>query len=206
MVSAAEQSVVVERCIEPEVRRELTAQGAYFMTEEESVRLGRLLYNSDGSINAEFVGISAKRLASRAGFSVDGQVELLIAEGKYALSDNPYNKEKLCPVLAYYIEDDWQNACEKCIELLFAKNGGHNGRLCDPAVCTQKAGGEGVGQYSGVAWQYGRDYGSVPGDDAWKRRDRTGYHVGECIAAESCVYPHGRGRYPGQRIYQEILR
>ena len=125
MVSAAEQSVVVERCIEPEVRRELTAQGAYFMTEEESVRLGRLLYNSDGSINAEFVGISAKRLASRAGFSVDGQVELLIAEGKYALSDNPYNKEKLCPVLAYYIEDDWQNACEKCIELLFAKNGGH---------------------------------------------------------------------------------
>ena len=125
MVSAAEQSIVVERCIEPEVRRELIAQEAYFMTEEESSRLGTLLYNVDGSINAEFVGISAKRLASRAGFSVDSQVRLLIAEGKYALSDNPYNKEKLCPVLAYYIEDDWQNACEKCIELLFSRNSGH---------------------------------------------------------------------------------
>ncbi len=125
MVSAAEQSIVVERCIEPQVRQELTAQGAYFMTEEESVRLGALLYNSDGSVNAEFVGISAKRLASRAGFSVDPKTSLLIAEEKYALSDNPYNKEKLCPVLAYYIEDDWQNACEKCIELLFSRNSGH---------------------------------------------------------------------------------
>ncbi len=125
MVSAAEQSIVVERCIEPEVRRELHAQGAYFMTEEESVRLGALLYKADGSINAEFVGISAGRLASRAGFSVDSHVKVLVAEGKYALSDNPYNKEKLCPVLAYYIEDDWRDACEKCIELLFSKNGGH---------------------------------------------------------------------------------
>ncbi len=25
--------------------------------------------------------------------------------------------EKLCPVLAYYVEDDWMHACEKCIEL-----------------------------------------------------------------------------------------
>lgn len=125
MVSAAEQSIVVERCIEPEVRCELKNQGAYFMTEEESTRLGALLYNTDGSMNAEFVGISAKRLASRAGFTVDANVQVLIAEGKYALSDNPYNRQKLCPVLAYYIEDDWKDACEKCIELLFSRNNGH---------------------------------------------------------------------------------
>lgn len=125
MVSSAEQSIVAERCIEPEVRRELVEQGAYFMTEEESVRLGKLLYKPDGSMNAEFVGISAKRLASRAGFSVEPDVKVLIAEGKYAWSDNPYNREKLCPVLAYYIEDDWRDACEKCIELLFRKNNGH---------------------------------------------------------------------------------
>lgn len=125
MVSAAEQSIVVEKCIEPQVRRELIRQGAYFMSEEESVRLGALLYNSDGGMNAEFVGISAKRLAARAGFSVEPGVKMLIAEGKYALSDNPYNREKLCPVLAYYIEDDWKDACEKCIELLFSRNNGH---------------------------------------------------------------------------------
>lgn len=125
MVSEAEQSIVVESCIEKEVRGELILQGAYFMTEEESSRLGALLYNTDGSINAEFVGIPAKRLAQRAGFSVDADTKVLVAEGRYALSDNPYNKPKLCPVLAYYIEDDWRGACEKCIELLFYRNDGH---------------------------------------------------------------------------------
>ncbi len=125
MVSAAEQSIVVERCIESQVRQELKNQGAYFMSEEESYRLGRLLYTKDGRLNAEFVGIPAQRLAMRAGFSVGSEIKVLIAEGKYALSDNPYNKQKLCPVLAYYIEDDWQDACEKCIELLFRKNSGH---------------------------------------------------------------------------------
>ena len=115
----------MERCIEPEVKKELIRQGAYFMSEQEAARLGALLYNMDGTLNAEFVGISARRLAARAGFGTDPGVTVLIAEGKYALSDQPYNREKLCPVLSYYIEDDWQDACEKCIELLFARNDGH---------------------------------------------------------------------------------
>ena len=125
VVSAAEQSVVVERCIEEEVREELIRQGAYFMSCEESERLGNLLYHPDGRMNTEFIGISAKRLATRAGFKVAENVQILIAEGSYALSDNPYNRENLCPVLSYYIEDDWQGACEKCIELLFYKQNAH---------------------------------------------------------------------------------
>ena len=125
IVSAAEQSIVVEHCIEADVRKELIAQGAYFMSRQESMRLGDLLYRPDGKMNAEFIGISAKRLAARAGFKVDKNVRLLIAEGSYALSDNPYNRENLSPVLSYYIEDDWQGACEKCIELLFHKQNAH---------------------------------------------------------------------------------
>ena len=37
----------------------------------------------------------------------------------------PYSREKLCPVLAYYVEDDWMHACEKCIELLVSERRGH---------------------------------------------------------------------------------
>lgn len=125
MVSTAEQSVVVERCIEENVRKEMIRQGAYFMSEEEAEKLAHLIYKQDGSLNPEFVGLSAKRLAARAGFDPGQYVQVLIAEGKYALSDNPYSRERLCPVLAYYIEDDWRDACEKCIELLLFKNDGH---------------------------------------------------------------------------------
>ena len=53
VVSAAEQSVVVDSCIAAEVRLEFEASGAYFMTEEEAERLGKLFYFKDGSANPE---------------------------------------------------------------------------------------------------------------------------------------------------------
>ena len=125
IVSAAEQSIVVDSCIANEVKKELEQNGAYFMTEEESNRLGGLLFRSDGSLDSEMVGKNARELAKKAGFFVSDNVVLLVSEQKYVFDKNPYSKEKLCPVLAYYIEDDWMHACEKCIELLLSERNGH---------------------------------------------------------------------------------
>jgi len=71
------------------------------------------------------VGKSASFLSEKAGFSVGKDVKLLISFQKYVSETNPYSKEKLCPVIAYYIEDDWRLACEKCIELLISEGKGH---------------------------------------------------------------------------------
>ncbi|WP_342429374.1 aldehyde dehydrogenase family protein [Neobacillus sp. FSL H8-0543] len=125
VVSAAEHSVVVDRCIGAEVKQIFKDHGTYFMSEEESEKLGAFFFHSDGSTNGEMVGKSAPQLAKRAGFHVPDHVVLLISEQKYVSENNPYSKEKLCPVLAYYIEDDWMNACEKCIELLISERNGH---------------------------------------------------------------------------------
>ncbi len=125
IVSAAEQSIVVDSCIADEVKRELKSHGAYFMTEEESQKLGSLLFLPDGGLDSEMVGKTAKELAKKAGFFVPGDIVLLLSEQKYVFDKNPYSKEKLCPVLAYYIEDDWMHACEKCIELLLSERNGH---------------------------------------------------------------------------------
>lgn len=141
VASAAEQSVVVDKCIEAEVRREFIANGAYFMTEEESVRLGKLFYFKDGTINPELSGKSAKDLAFWADIPAPENVQLLISEQKYVSEDNPYSKGKLLPVLSYFIEDDWMNACEKCIELLLTERQGHSLVLHsnDPEVIEQFA-------------------------------------------------------------------
>jgi acetaldehyde dehydrogenase (acetylating) len=125
IVSGAEQSIVVDGCIEAEVKLQLQSNGAYFMTEEEAERLGSLFYLSDGSLNSELVGKSVQELAKRANFQVSSSTVLLISQQKYVSETNPYSKEKLCPVLAYYIEDDWMHACEKCIELLLSERHGH---------------------------------------------------------------------------------
>lgn len=125
VVSAAEQSIVVDSCIASEVKRELVANGAYFMTEEEAYNLGRLLYKEDGTIAPQYIGKTPEFLAQKAGFTIHNGVKVLISEQKYVSKSNPYSKEKLCPVLAFYIEDDWMHACEKCIELLLSERQGH---------------------------------------------------------------------------------
>ncbi len=125
VVSAAEQYVVVDSCIAAEVKREFKDKGGHFMTEEEAQKLGTLFYRQDGSPDPELIGKSAQELAKRAGFCVSESAVVLIAEQKYVFDTNPYSKEKLCPILAYYIEDDWMHACEKCIELLITERNGH---------------------------------------------------------------------------------
>ena len=125
VVSAAEQSIVVDSCIAGEVKTELEASGAWFMSENEAVKLGKMFYFPDGSANPEMVGKTAEELAAMAGFTVPAGTKVLISPQKYVSEKNPYSREKLCPVLAYYIEDDWMHACEKCIELLLSERNGH---------------------------------------------------------------------------------
>lgn len=125
VVSAAEQSVVVDSCIAAEAKQELIKNGGYFMTKEEAIKLGAIFFNKDGSLDLEIIGASAQFLAKRAGFSIPDDIKVLISEQKYVSKDNPYSREKLCPVLAFYIEEDWMHACEKCIELLLSERLGH---------------------------------------------------------------------------------
>jgi acyl-CoA reductase-like NAD-dependent aldehyde dehydrogenase len=125
IVSASEQSIVVEDCIADEVRKELKNNGAYFLSEQESGQLSQLFLRSDGSMNSEIVGKSAAELARKIGADVPEDTKVLISEQKYVSENNPYSREKLCPVLAFYVERDWMNACEKCIELLVNEGRGH---------------------------------------------------------------------------------
>lgn len=123
--TAAEQSIVVDGPVANEVKRELLRSGAYFMTNEESERLGKILFRQDGKPDGEMAGKTAKFLAKCAGISVPENTVLLISEQRFVSDTNPYSREKLCPVLAYYVEDDWMHACEKCIELLLSERRGH---------------------------------------------------------------------------------
>lgn len=125
IVSASEQSIVAEDVIADEVRQELKRKGAYFMSGQESEQLGKLFFRSDGSLNPEIVGKTATELAQRSGMCVPEGTQVLISEQKYVSPTNPYSREKLCPVLAFYVEKDWLNACEKCIELLVNEGRGH---------------------------------------------------------------------------------
>lgn len=125
MVSATEQAVVVDKAVAIDFKKHMQNYGAYFMTSEEADRLGDLLFLENGRMNSKVIGKTAIELADYVNINVPDSTLVLISEQKYVSEDNIYSREKLCPVLAYYIEDDWQNACEKCIELLLKEKNGH---------------------------------------------------------------------------------
>lgn len=118
LAPSAEQCVIVDGCVEAQVRTAFAARGAYFMTTSEADALIHALFQPDGSRQRHRVGQSAAALAQLAGFSVPAGTRVLMAERKYITGQDPYVRELLNPVLSYYVEPDWMHACEKCVELL----------------------------------------------------------------------------------------
>ncbi|MDH6364080.1 acyl-CoA reductase-like NAD-dependent aldehyde dehydrogenase [Enterococcus sp. PF1-24] len=125
IVSAAEQSIVLDGPIAEAVKAEFLKQGAYFMNQTEVNDLLKVLQRENGELNAESVGRSAFELAKMAKIEAPEQTRVLIYQQAYVSENNLFNREFYAPVLAMFIEPDWQLACEKCIELLMDTGKSH---------------------------------------------------------------------------------
>lgn len=124
-ICASEQSIVTERCISDLVAAEVKRQGGYFLSPEESEKVGRILMRANGTMNPKIVGRTAAAIAGMAGVQVPEGTRVLVSPQTSVGKDNPYSREKLCPVLAYYVEDSWESACERCIAILNNEGRGH---------------------------------------------------------------------------------
>ena len=125
-ICSSEQAIVAEEAIRDEVTEELKRNGAYFLTEDEIVRLGRDMVNLEQhTINPSFVGKSAQRVAELAGFKVPDGTRLLIAPLKGVGREHPLSAEKLSPVLALYFTRDRSAGFDTCLALLRFGGLGH---------------------------------------------------------------------------------
>ena len=124
-VCASEQSIIVEKGMETAVREEGARQGFYFMSTEEAGRLAKLLFKPNGTLNPAIVGKAATTLAEMAGFTVPRTTRVLVAREQEAGPTRPYSMEKLCPVLAFFVEESEDAVLQKAIEVLTHEGSGH---------------------------------------------------------------------------------
>ena len=124
-VCASEQSIIVEKTMEEQVRSEGKRQGFYFMDTREAGLLAGLLFRPTGALNPDIVGKSAEKLAEMAGFSVPMGTKILVAREQEAGPTRPYSMEKLCPVLAFFVMDSEDAVLRKAIEVLKHEGSGH---------------------------------------------------------------------------------
>lgn len=125
-ICASEQALVVEGAVFEPMLKELKKQGCYFLNAEEKALMDKLVQKPHGTLNTRIVGKSAVEIAAMAGIKVPEDTKVILAEEKGVGKEFPFSREKLSPLLALYVEPDWQRACEKCIEILEYGGEGHS--------------------------------------------------------------------------------
>lgn len=127
VLCSAENSVIVDAPVASDVREAFRRERAHFCTPAEKAALERTMIPPTGKgITPEVVGRQPRDIALRAGFDVPPDTKLLIVELTKVGRDDPLSREKLSPVLGWYIEDGWEACCQRAIELLRYGGIGHS--------------------------------------------------------------------------------
>ena len=71
------------------------------------------------------MGGAGEKIAELAGIRVPAGTKVLVAKQTEVSHKNGYSREKLCPILAFYVEKNWEACCKRCIELLNNEGIGH---------------------------------------------------------------------------------
>ena len=124
-ICASEQSFWTERRIDSHAAEELKRQGGYFMYEIQSEKAARFILRDNGTMNPKIVGKSAQAIADMAGIQIPAGTRVLLSRQTEVSKKNPYTREKLCPLLAFFVEEGWQEACERSIQILQNEGAGH---------------------------------------------------------------------------------
>jgi acetaldehyde dehydrogenase (acetylating) len=125
-ICATEQTVVADAPIAAQLKREMMAAGAHWLTREEASHLGPQLFRAGGLLDARFVGRSPQAIGELAGIEVPADARILVADLEGVGPEHPLSREKLTTVLGFIVEDGWRAGCERSIELLRFGGDGHS--------------------------------------------------------------------------------
>lgn len=117
-ICASEQAIVVKRQVSEDVIAEFKRQKAHFMTPDEIEKVGRIAYDPERRMmRPTVVGQSVQVIARSAGISVPEDAVLLIGKLDAVGPEHPLSAEILAPILAFYIEEDFEAGIYRCSEI-----------------------------------------------------------------------------------------
>ena len=121
MICASEQSVIVDKEIHTEFEKLMKEAGCFFLnaTQTKKLRDSMFIAENGCALNADIVGKSPYDIAKGAGIEVPIDTKVLVLKENGVGIEYPFSKEKLSPVLAYYVvenEDEGIDLAEKLIE------------------------------------------------------------------------------------------
>lgn len=107
MICASEQAVIVAKELTKDFEEYMKKNNCYFLNPEEVEKLTKYMFpDPNKGVFAPVVGKSANWIAEQAGLKVPEKTKILIAPLPEPSEQYPLSKEKLSPVLAYFVAKD----------------------------------------------------------------------------------------------------
>ena len=130
MICASEQAVLVDREIHEEFEELMKNAGCYFANEEERKKLADSMFekldNGEYKLKSHIPGQYPYKIAQDAGFEIPKDTKVIVAYETGIGKEYPFSKEKLSPVLTYYIVDSEEEGINKSEQLLEYGGLGHS--------------------------------------------------------------------------------
>ena len=130
MICASEQAVLVDKEISKKFEELMKNAGCYFVNKQEKEKLQNSMFeytDENGyKLKSHIPGQSPYKIANNAGFEVPEDTKVLVVPEKGVGDKYPFSKEKLSPVLTYYIVEDEDEGINKAEELLEFGGLGHS--------------------------------------------------------------------------------
>ena len=125
MICASEQAVIVDKEISKDFEKLMKDAECYFLSKVETEKLEKGMFK-EGKLISEIAGQSPCNIAKIAGIEVPETTKVLIVKQTGVGEEYPFSKEKLSPVLSYYIVEDRDEGIELAERLIEFGGLGHS--------------------------------------------------------------------------------
>lgn len=126
MICASEQALIVDQAIETPVKKFMEKNDCYFLSESETDKLSAVVINPTScAVNPSIVGMAANKIASLAGIDVPASTKILLAPLSGVGPSFPLSREKLSPILAFYVVRDVAEGIERAQQIVEFGGMGH---------------------------------------------------------------------------------
>lgn len=129
MICASEQAVIVDKEIADEVEIYFKQNKCYFLDDKQTEQLNAVAIREDSRINPQIVGQSAVTIAQMAGIDVPPDTKILMVRLKGIGSEYPLSQEKLSPILAFYVVENYKQGIEYCVKMVEFGGMGHSAAI-----------------------------------------------------------------------------
>lgn len=126
VLCTCEQNMIVPQEKRAEVIQYAKEAGAFVIDNDADAEALREAMFPEGRLNKDIVGASPSAIGKMAGLDVPEDARVLLCRTKGIAYDDVLAKEKLCPVLALFTYDKWEDAVEIARANLNMEGAGHS--------------------------------------------------------------------------------